>query len=233
MKKEISIWAKCILSTHGGLPIPKLYCHPPLTTISFISDAAGAAVIRRRGFVKNVSIPGDRGVASLGFNQSHYFFLAIFKWEDRFLNKFLSHSTVFEGVGLLLPFISQPQLLKNKFVILYVDNEPFVLAWQRRYAKKSIYTSILLQTLHILEATLPCRIFIEYQKRCSNDQAILVDKLSRLSTTDAGSLKAISHLHPFQPRGPLLDWLKNPQEDDDLPFHIAHYVDQLLKINHD
>ncbi len=141
---------------------------------------------------------------------------------------FLTHSSVFEGVGLLLPFVCIPQLLKERNILLLVDNEPFVSSWQRRYAKKSKFTSILVQTLHILEATLPCRIFVQHRKRCSTTPATLVDKLSRASTTDQSALQATQHLHCYQPRGPLLKWLEDPVLDYQLPFAIADFVASLL-----
>jgi len=202
--------------------------NPPLNPITFISDAAGAAIYRFRGITRNISQPGDRGVASLGFHEQHYFFLSVYKWTSQFLNKFLSHSSVFEGVGLLLPFLSIPKQLQHKNILLLVDNEPLVHGWVRRYTKRSFFTSILLQSLHLMEATLPCRIFILHQKRCSTIPATLVDKLSRSSTTDQTTRTAIRHLPNHQPSGPLLTWLQNPTTNDHLPFTIADYVHSIL-----
>jgi len=238
LKQELTVWAKCLLATHDGLPIPKFVQYPPLFPVTFISDAAGAAIRRSKGYSTNISIPGDRGVASLGYNDSEYFFLSIYKWQPIFLDKFLTHSSVFEGVSLLLPFVCIPHLLKKRNRLLLVDNEPFVSSWQRRYAKKSKFTSIIVQTLHILEATLPCRIileatlpcriFVQHRKRCSTTPATLVDKLSRASTTDQLALQAIQHLYCHQPRGPLLKWLEDPVLDYQLPFAIADFVASLI-----
>ncbi len=164
----------------------------------------------------------------MGYNDSKYFFLSVYKWCSVFLNKFLSHSSVFAGIGLILPFVCIPHLLKERNILLLVDNEPFVSSWQRRYAKRSKFTSILVQTLHILEATLPCRIFVQHTKRCSTTPAKLVDKLSRTSTTDQMALEATQHLHCYQPQGPLLQWLEDPVLDFHLPFTIADYVATLL-----
>ncbi|MFN9978820.1 MAG: hypothetical protein ACK53Y_02840, partial [bacterium] len=92
VKQELTVWAKCLLATHDGLPIPKFVQYPPLFPVTFISDAAGAAIRRSKGYSTNISIPGDRGVASLGYEDSEYFFLSIYKWQQSFLDKFLTHS---------------------------------------------------------------------------------------------------------------------------------------------
>ncbi len=197
--------------------------------MTFISDAAGAALSWNTGEKINLSQPEDRGVASLWFTTRQYFFVASLKWNIPMLEMFASNSTLLEAIGLLLPFLCIPQQLVGKYVLLLVDNEAVIYAWHKRMSHRDQYVSIFIQTLHMLEAALPCRIFTQYVKRCSTPEAILVDKLSRASTTDPTALAKIAHLKTVTPQGPLAAWLRNPSADWSPPNRIVtHIVDQLL-----
>ena len=65
--EDLHIWKKCIVSAKKGLPLSEPQCNPPITAIKFISDAAGAAFHWTKGQCKNLTLPNDRGVASVGF----------------------------------------------------------------------------------------------------------------------------------------------------------------------
>lgn len=96
VQRELHVWTRCIQEAQGGLPIPQLALNPPLYTISFMSDAAGARTINIKGKQVNISKPEDRGAASIGFTKDGYiFFLSVIKWPMIFLDKYTSHSAVF------------------------------------------------------------------------------------------------------------------------------------------
>jgi hypothetical protein len=135
VRNELRIWAKCIMYAAKGLPIPRINLNPPLIHLSFVSDAAGAAYTWRRGQRVHISVPGDRGVASLGIMGAKFSFVAVVKWPSEFLLKYGTQSSVFEAIGLLLPFIAIPSQLQNRHILLLVDNEAFAKAWLRRVAK--------------------------------------------------------------------------------------------------
>ena len=68
-----------------------------------------------------------------------------------------SKSSALECIGLLLPFVTRPDLVKNKFVILFVDNISLIYAWEKKYCKNDEETSILVRCLHMLEAFLEAK----------------------------------------------------------------------------
>ena len=105
--------------------------------------------------------------------------------------------------SLLIPFLTDPKSLMNKFIVLYVDNISLIYAWEKKYCKNDDETSILIRCLHILEAFLECRIFVEHVKRRSNKMATLVDNLSRESSTTAEDLEQIQGLQWHSPQGNL------------------------------
>jgi hypothetical protein len=77
----------------------------------------------------------------------------------------------------------------------------------------SEHAAIVIRILHMLEAVLPCRIFMQYQRRCSTDEAKLVDRLSRASTTTQADYDQLRHLHIQTPKGPFITWLSKKCRD--------------------
>ena len=163
------------------------------------------------GSAKNLTVPNDRGVASIGFQMDTPFFAGSLKWPLALLTKHTDcrnrlwggKSGTLECVGLLIPFLTDPKSLMNKFIVLYVDNISLIYAWEKKYCKNDEETSILIRCLHILEAFLECRIFVEHVKRRSNKMATLVDNLSRESSTTAEDLEQIQGLQWHSPQGNL------------------------------
>jgi len=236
LKKDLWIWKKCIKSSEKGLPIPNPPIGPPVTATCFISDAAGASLKWEGKICKNLSIPNDRGVASIGFKGNKIFFAGGIKWPFHLITKmkdsknrlFGGKSTTLECIGLLIPLICEPKNIKNKFVIFFIDDINVIYAWEKKYCKNDQETSIIIRTLHILEAFLECKIFIQHTKRMSNEMATLADHLSRQSTTSSDDLEKIKHTNWKKPSGALIDWLKNPVADWSLPNKILHDVKNKL-----
>ena len=209
--EDLHIWKKCIFAAKKGLPLSESLCSPPITALKFISDAAGADFIGLTGSAKNLTVPNDRGVASICFQMDTPFFAGGLKWPLALLTKHTDcrnrlwggKSGTLECVGLLIPFLTDPNSLIEKFIVLYVDNISLIYAWEKKYCKNDEETLILIRCLHILEAFLECRIFVEHVKRRSNKMATLVDNLSRESSTTAEDLEQIQGLQWHSPQGNL------------------------------
>lgn len=229
LKEELMVWENCISSSGNGLPIPTIIENPPLCTLVFVSDAAGAARERRENQFFNISKPFDRGVVSVGYGKGNYFFVSMLRWPTEFLDLFPSQSLILEGIGVLLPCICMPHLLVHNNVVLYTDNEALTVAWSRRTTKHCEIGAIILQTLTRVELLLECRLFLVYQPRRSTPQAILVDNLSRLSTTTEADLQSIQHLQIMEPPAALTDWLKKPDIDWGLPQRLLKDIQLTLK----
>jgi hypothetical protein len=63
LKEDLWIWKKVVSESRLGFPLGEIFENPPLKTVNFVSDAAGAALEWVDGVSKNVTKPGDRGVA--------------------------------------------------------------------------------------------------------------------------------------------------------------------------
>ena len=215
VKKELKIWSKCIIDTANGLPIPLVVDLPPTQAITFISDAAGG------DFTLSKS---KRGAASLGYDNDNIFFVSRIWWPVKFLKKFGNNSTLLEIIGIILPFLCCPETLINKNISLEVDNSALVFGWMKKRLKYEECTSIFIQTLHLLEAALSCRIFIQHVPRRSTKLAKLADNLSREKSSSEETLREIDHLHIRSPKGNLKNWLENAIANWDLPRILCDEV---------
>ena len=201
---------------------------PPLCPETFISDAAGAAFEWENGACKNITVPGDRGVASIGHVDGKPFLVMRMEWphvlltcaKNRKGKYFGSLSSTLEAVGLLLPFLSIPEQLRGRHVLLEVDNSSVIYAWKKKHAKNDVELSLLIRCLIVFESFLECKIHVQHIARRSNDMAILVDNLSRKETT-TGKVKNLLHnVRKVRVHGNLGKWLTNPVVDWDLPLKL-------------
>ncbi len=198
-----------------GLPVREIFRNPPLGKVCFASDAAGAALVWIDRISKNITVEGERRVASVEHKGEKIMAVSTLKWPKGLLvgmksrsgAYFGSKSATLEMVGLFLPFLTQPQNLAGKHVVLQVDNTAVIYAWQKKYAVQDPETSLLVRALHVLEAFLECKIYVEHLKRLSNHVANVVDSLSRTSTTTPELLNELAQAPWVTPRGALVAWL--------------------------
>ena len=127
------------------------------------------------------------------------------------------------------PFRDKSQKPENKFVVLYVDNISLIYAWEKKYCKNDEETSILIRCLHVLESFLEAKVFVEHVKRMSNDMAVLVDHLSRDSSTTDQDLERIRSVPRLSPSMSLAAWIEKPCLDWNMPNKLITDVDSMLK----
>jgi hypothetical protein len=237
LQEDLWVWKKAIASCRSGLPLGDLFEEPPLFCMEIISDAAGAALEWHEGKSFNRTKENDRGVASLRFCNGKADKVCTLTWPNILLcgaksrngSFFGTKSTTLEAVGLLLPFLSYPKELANKQIVLYVDNTAVVFGWEKKYCKNDPETSVLLRALHTLEAFLCCKIFVKHRKRCSDNWSILVDNLSRKSSTCPWTEREIQSAEKYLTQGHIVKWLSNPTVDWGLPLNLLSDVKMLCK----
>ena len=158
---------------------------------------------------------------AVGFKKDKIFFVGGLSWSLDLMTKLRDSkgrwwgckSNALECIGLLIPFLTQSDLLKNQFVILYVDNISLIYAWEKKYCKNDEETSILIRCLYVLESFLEAKVFVEHVKRKSNDMAVPVDNLSRKSTTTDKDLADINDVIWLTPSRSLASWAAAPSLD--------------------
>ncbi len=94
-----------------------------------------------------------------------------------------------------------------------MDNTNVVYAWDKRQGKGDAETSALIRALHLIEARLECKIFVEHMRRMSTAKAALADRLSREASTSAEDRRLVEAIGWSPLGGVLADWLDNPVAD--------------------
>jgi hypothetical protein len=90
--------------------------------------------------------------------------------------------------------------------------------------------SLFIQTLHVIEAALPCKIYVDHVPRCSTPLAKLADALTRKPTIPANFFQNHRHLKIHKPRSVLNNMLKNPSLDWNFPLQMADHIVNMAKI---
>jgi hypothetical protein len=114
-------------------------------------------------------------------------------------------------------------------VHLKVDNKAVVFGWQKKYTVKDPETSLLLRTLHVIEAFLECKVYVTHLRRMTTEIASLADHLSREKTTTAEIRASLSSVPWVTPTGALVNWLRDPLLDWDLPLKVLGDVKTLCR----
>ena len=221
VKIELRIWLKCIIDSKDGFPIPLIIENIPLFFIENFSDAAGAAFDS-----SNPSNPinDDRGAAAITIVDNCITHFSAVSWSYELLCKYPHNSAIFECIGLLMPFIEFPKIFAGKFVRCNVDNVSLVFNWEKKCTKKDDITYSLIQTLHLFEFALPCKIFVDHSPRRSSVETILVDNLSRANSTTKADLNMLRNAQKSRLSGPLASWCKDLNMcSSSLPVKIVDY----------
>jgi len=237
LKDDLWVWKKVICHAREGIPLRNIFGEPPLFPRKFISDAAGAAFLWNNGVCKNITVEGDRGVASVGYENEKVTSAVVLRWphilmtgaKNRKGHYFGSMSSTLEAVGLLLPFLTTPDELRGQHVLLEVDNTSVVYAWEKKHGKSDLELSLLIRCLLVIEAYLECKIYVKHVLRRSNPMSTLVDDLSRVTTTNKIATLPLRGIEVKKVVGNLISWLENPVVDWDLPLKIIDDVKLLCQ----
>jgi hypothetical protein len=228
--KDLKIW-KNFISDESWVPIPEVLGEPPISSLIFVSDAAGESI--------DSSKEDITGAASIGFNlDGEIFFARKLSWPSKMIKeakdergkRLGSKSLTLELLGLLIPFVSIPEQLTNKFVILKVDNLSCVYGWENGYAKEDEYPSIIIRCLVLITSFLGTNLTIKHLPRVSSWEAKKVDRMSRKSSSTQEDLNLLNSFEYCDFPLSLLNWLKTPSADWDLPVNILENVK--LRVKH-
>jgi hypothetical protein len=215
---DLRVWGAFFKDEDKVMPIPPRPTFPTLVKKVFYSDAAGGP-----------GGEGKIGAASVGFNEDEEIFFAnrVFwpeKWKggvfDRKGANFESKTATLELVGLMLPLLLIPEKLQNQHIVFKVDNLSCVFGWENKKVKEDEMASVLIRTIHLIEAKLGSRIHVFHVPRCSTWEARCVDRMSRERTTLRGDQKLLSRFSRGVLPSVFKEWLENPKEDWGLPINV-------------
>jgi hypothetical protein len=186
-----------------------------------VSDAAGCA--------NTASLKSNIGCGNVGFDYNHkMIFMYQLYWPSELLSvvdesgvKLCFKTAMLEFLGILLPFVTIPQLLANQYVIVKVDNIACFFGWLNKQLSGDAFTSLLIRVLHMICHRISCEVHIEHLPRMSTPEAALVDRLSRKDTTSAEDRQRLASFGNIRLPKSLVEWLNRPVEDWSLPYRIV------------
>lgn len=238
VRKDILVVLRASETARCGLPIPVRPSGVPLGHLTFISDAAGSSFNTQNGIRMPNNVVNDRGVASIGYSKEKVWFKSVVTWPMNLINcatdgkgaKFGSKMTTLELVGLLLPFLTIPDVLIGRNIVLEVDNISVIYGFKKVGTKKDLSASILLKSLHMISYYLGCTLHLKHVHRDSTAESCLVDRLSRKATTTTVELSRVGGIRNSDPPFLLMEWLENPTENWDFAVDLLNYVMSVVKM---
>jgi len=227
---DLHIWAGFLNSGLKWLPIcPKLEA-PPIRSVVFCSDAAGCAV-------DGCSDTGP-GCGSVGLDEEGMIIFARrLAWPDKFISsekndagvRYGDNSAVLEVIGVILPFLSDPSVLRGKRVLVKVDNLSVVFGIWNKGSKSDTIVSIFVRALYLIGAYLECVILVDHLPRKSDWESNLVDRLSRKSTISRWDRNLLDSFQYKDLPEALLKWLNKPTSNWKLANELLDYVIKIAR----
>ena len=225
VKSDLAVWSNVIQYSKKGLPIAPRPSLPPIYAIRCTSDAAGVDLT-----LSPNETEGERfGAASILHTRDHISLLIsrifwpphfIFHAKDNKGTRIAAKSSTLEAIGVLLPFLSFPEILAGKHVILQVDNLSLIHGWKKRQMNNDLEASMILRAIHVLSLFLRCRVHLAHCPRLTTPSAVLADHLSRKSSTSTKE-ELLARTKSCPPNSPALQrWLQNPTVDWNLPLAL-------------
>ena len=132
-----------------------------------------------------------------------------------------SKTTTLEFAGILIPFLTCPDLLKNQFIKVQVDNIGCVYAWQNGYCKEDNLASILVRLLVFVSSYLSCEVLMFRHPRDSSWESKFADRLSRSKSTSEEDRKLLESFGSNQLPVSFTEWMENPVEDWSMPKRVV------------
>ena len=221
VRSDLLIWWSYLRDNGDGMPLVEELGAPPLYHKVITTDAAGW----KKDSFSNSKV--GLGCIGLGEEGDIIFASQHFWNSDRsrtFVDsegKFLGcKTTTLEFAGILVPFLSYPELLTDQTVVVQVDNIGCHFAWKNGYARSDNMASILVRTLVLLSEFLNCKVIVNHHPRESSWEIKLADRLSRESSTTSQDRKLVQSFQRRNLPSVFSVWMENPSEDWDLPKKI-------------
>jgi hypothetical protein len=129
-----------------------------------------------------------------------------------------------ELVGPLVTLVAGHHLVRNRQLVIWVDNAGAVAIWDKGYSTRCSLSSTIVSTISAVAAAIGCSVFIKKITRCSTPGAVMADHLSK-ANFQLFRQHAQMHSWPLN-RDPapipvaLLAWIDKPVPSDDLAHHI-------------
>jgi len=219
-KEDMKTIAKIADKARMGLPIAARPTQPPLSCLTFYSDAAGASfsMINKEKVYKDQT---GRGVCCLGGENTEDIWMGgKITWPEGLLTRtkdekgvdFGSKSTTLEAMGLLIPFLLKPEAIAGRHVLFKIDNIAVHYGWDNGYVKNDKTATEVLKCVAYIAGFIGCTVYVEHVPRNSDEMAELVDELSRRKDSKKRHInEKLENIEYKEVESVVKSWLKNPE----------------------
>jgi hypothetical protein len=210
-KRQLHFWLVLLSACPGWLSIPRELTPMPWALEAF-TDAAGGSLDRL-------------GAGCGGLLRQDWFY---FPWPKRVNaggwrvegKKVGRKLSALELIGPLFLVACLLPSLRNKQLIIWVDNAGAVAIWRKGYSTRCPLSSTIVTTLNDIAAAVGCTVFLKKITRCSSTGALLADHLSKARFRECRTLAAQRrwqlNIEPLRIPVSLLGWADKPMPSDDL-----------------
>jgi hypothetical protein len=226
LKKQLNFWLLLIRVSSGFSRIPPPLDKFPAWTREVYTDAAGGSmdgIGRGAGCVSEdwwAYVPWPRKI-NCGVKAA----------DGKKLSRKLS---ALELVGPLICVSAGHDWCRNKPVRVWVDNAGSVKIWEKGYSNTCSLCTTLVKAIATVAAGLGTHFTIQKIRRCSGSGAIMADSLSKADFYGfrQEALRAAWPLAiaPATIPTPILAWLQNPVQDDDLGQKILVHLSKFTPV---
>ena len=233
MREDLAVIAKVSECAKRGLPIASKPGKPGLAALRFYTDAAGASFSTQNG-EKRFHDNSGKGVACIGGScKEDIWAWSRLSWpanlitgmKDEKGSYYGCKSTMLESVGILIPLIAFPDMVKGRQLVFKVDNIAVMWGWRNGYVKNDGSATEVLKAARYLAGYLGADIYIEHVDRMSEELACMADELSRRAQCKSAEDNAALSEGAFRPvTGFLLEWLRDPGGKKDLTLELLSEI---------
>ena len=124
--------------------------------------------------------------------------------------------SAWELVGPLMVLTAGRDLVRNRSLIIQVDNAGSVAIYQKGWCTSCMLCTTLALAISEVAAAINCRLEIKKVMRCSTLGAEAADAISKADFLKLRRLKPLSNMHPAKVPQILVDWVQRPVEDREL-----------------
>ena len=121
--------------------------------------------------------------------------------------------SAWELVGPLMVLTAGRDLVRNRSLIIQVDNAGSVAIYQKGWCTSCMLCTTLALAISEVAAAINCRLEIKKVMRCSTLGAEAADAISKADFLKLRRLKPLSNMHPAEVPQVLVDWVKRCWEN--------------------
>ena len=223
-REQAQWWIKSINLAKVGTRITDPRTFVPRTFLSMFPDASGGLGPSRSG----------AGSCFLTSRERPWIYLPwpanIHKNKPNSAGECFAHKTsTLEAAAALLGLCSEPDLIRNKRVVIFCDNNGFVMSYAKGHSRCG-YLHTISKAINYIASSLNCDLHVEKITRRTGQGACVADDLSKGNIETA--LNTLEHPAPMPSRisTTLVNWLAEPTESRTLGESIADELSEFTEV---